>query len=151
MASNCAHIKSRLTILLPLLGYRFRDVSRQQNAAAQDTTVVRVPLRPAMFSHSHYGIGSKIPGRVGSRGPRGSVRSMYFQPHISVHELTMAEMQKLQELIRRGTPRDLQVAQELMKTLAGAVSDQRDAPDHNADSIRLEPRYKAGLQIKDVT
>ena len=31
-------------------------------------------------------------------------------------------MQKLQELIRRGTPRDLAAAQELMKALAGAVS-----------------------------
>ena len=29
---------------------------------------------------------------------------------------------KLQELIRRGTPRDLAVAQDLMKALAGAVS-----------------------------
>lgn len=30
--------------------------------------------------------------------------------------------QKLQELIRRGTPRDLAQAQELMKELSGAVS-----------------------------
>lgn len=34
----------------------------------------------------------------------------------------LMSFQKLQELIRRGTPRDLQAAQELMKTLAGAVS-----------------------------
>lgn len=30
--------------------------------------------------------------------------------------------QKLQELIRRGTPKDLAAAQELMKVMAGAVS-----------------------------
>lgn len=33
-----------------------------------------------------------------------------------------AKSAKLQELIRRGTPRDLAQAQELMKALAGAVS-----------------------------
>jgi len=32
------------------------------------------------------------------------------------------DSQKLQELIRRGSPRDLAAAQELMKALAGAVS-----------------------------
>jgi 5-methylcytosine-specific restriction endonuclease McrBC regulatory subunit McrC len=35
--------------------------------------------------------------------------------------LTYHLMQKLQELIRRGTPRDLAQAQELMKELSGAV------------------------------
>jgi ADP-ribosylation factor-binding protein GGA len=33
-----------------------------------------------------------------------------------------AKSAKLQELIRRGNPRDLAAAQELMKYLAGAVS-----------------------------
>ena len=33
----------------------------------------------------------------------------------------MAQQAKLQELIRRGTPRDLAAVQELMKTLAGAA------------------------------
>ena len=37
-----------------------------------------------------------------------------------IYTLTLA--QKLQELIRRGSPRDLAAAQELMKALAGAVS-----------------------------
>jgi hypothetical protein len=31
------------------------------------------------------------------------------------------DLQKLQELIRRGTPKDLAAAQELMKIMSGAV------------------------------
>jgi hypothetical protein len=34
----------------------------------------------------------------------------------------MNTIQKLQELIRRGTPKDLAAAQELMKIMSGAVS-----------------------------
>lgn len=48
-----------------------------------------------------------------------------------------AQSAKLQELIRRGTPRDLALAQELMKSLAGAV------PDEN------KPDYK-GMMFKEV-
>ena len=36
--------------------------------------------------------------------------------------------QKLQELIRRGTPRDLALAQDLMKILAGAEPEKK--PDY---------------------
>ena len=40
---------------------------------------------------------------------------------------------KLQELIRRGTPRDLAQAQELMKSLAGANPDAK--PDYRTQAL----------------
>ncbi|TFY67218.1 hypothetical protein EVJ58_g1767 [Rhodofomes roseus] len=44
-----------------------------------------------------------------------------------------AQEAKLQELIRRGTPRDLAAAQELMKTLAGANPDAK--PDYRSQAL----------------
>ncbi|KJA22506.1 hypothetical protein HYPSUDRAFT_40882 [Hypholoma sublateritium FD-334 SS-4] len=44
-----------------------------------------------------------------------------------------AQSAKLQELIRRGTPRDLEAAQELMKSLAGA--DPEAKPDYRSQSL----------------
>jgi len=44
-----------------------------------------------------------------------------------------AQQAKLQELIRRGTPRDLAAAQELMKTLAGA--DPNAKPDYRGQAL----------------
>lgn len=44
-----------------------------------------------------------------------------------------AQSAKLQELIRRGTPRDLAAAQELMKSLAGAEPDKK--PDYRSQSL----------------
>ncbi|KXN88517.1 putative ADP-ribosylation factor-binding protein C25H2.16c [Leucoagaricus sp. SymC.cos] len=44
-----------------------------------------------------------------------------------------AQSAKLQELIRRGTPRDLAAAQELMKSLAGANPDAK--PDYRAQAL----------------
>lgn len=45
----------------------------------------------------------------------------------------LAQSAKLQELIRRGTPRDLAAAQELMKALAGANPDSK--PDYRTQSL----------------
>ena len=44
-----------------------------------------------------------------------------------------AQQAKLQELIRRGTPRDLAQAQELMKALAGANPDNK--PDYRTEAL----------------
>ncbi|KDQ11558.1 hypothetical protein BOTBODRAFT_114262 [Botryobasidium botryosum FD-172 SS1] len=44
-----------------------------------------------------------------------------------------AQSAKLQELIRRGTPRDLQAAQELMKALAGAEPEKK--PDYRSQTL----------------
>jgi len=44
-----------------------------------------------------------------------------------------AQSAKLQELIRRGTPRDLAAAQELMKSLAGANPDTK--PDYRTQAL----------------
>lgn len=44
-----------------------------------------------------------------------------------------AQSAKLQELIRRGTPRDLAAAQDLMKMLAGANPDAK--PDYRTQSL----------------
>jgi hypothetical protein len=45
-----------------------------------------------------------------------------------------AQAAKLQELIRRGTPRDLAAAQELMKIMAGANPDQK--PDYKSQTLK---------------
>ncbi|KAF8634700.1 hypothetical protein AX15_000757 [Amanita polypyramis BW_CC] len=45
----------------------------------------------------------------------------------------LAQSAKLQELIRRGTPRDLAAAQELMKALAGANPDAK--PDYRGQAL----------------
>lgn len=45
----------------------------------------------------------------------------------------VAQSAKLQELIRRGTPRDLAAAQELMKSLAGANPDAK--PDYRSQAL----------------
>jgi len=45
-----------------------------------------------------------------------------------------AQSAKLQELIRRGTPRDLAAAQELMKIMAGADPDAK--PDYRSKTLR---------------
>jgi ADP-ribosylation factor-binding protein GGA len=44
-----------------------------------------------------------------------------------------AQSAKLQELIRRGTPRDLAAAQDLMKSLAGADPDAK--PDYRSQAL----------------
>lgn len=44
-----------------------------------------------------------------------------------------AQSAKLQELIRRGTPRDLAAAQEIMKALAGANPDAK--PDYRTQAL----------------
>ena len=44
-----------------------------------------------------------------------------------------AQQAKLQELIRRGTPRDLDAAQELMRTLAGDNPDAK--PDYRSQAL----------------
>ncbi|PVG03878.1 VHS-domain-containing protein [Serendipita vermifera] len=45
-----------------------------------------------------------------------------------------AQSAKLQELLRRGTPKDLAAAQELMKVLAGADPEQK--PDYKAQTLK---------------
>lgn len=45
-----------------------------------------------------------------------------------------AQSAKLQELIRRGTPRDLAAAQELMKSLAGALP-ETSKPDYRSQAL----------------
>lgn len=68
----------------------------------------------------------------GYRFPKVDARSVSMlnsaQPLQSPEELEeetrLAQSAKLQELIRRGTPRDLQQAQELMKILSGAEPEQ---------------------------
>ena len=61
----------------------------------------------------------------------------YWQNLKSAEELEeedrVAQSAKLQELIRRGTPRDLAAAQELMKSLAGANPDAK--PDYRSQSF----------------
>nr|ACZ80666.1 putative golgi to vacuole transport-related protein [Cryptococcus depauperatus] len=60
-----------------------------------------------------------------------------------------AKSAKLQELIRRGTPRDLAAAQELMKTLAGA--DPEKAVDYSAQTLKeLDKVQSKALLLDDM-
>lgn len=69
---------------------------------------------------------SEISGRARGRGSSSKVccRSTRCILHACAQQLSLSPSfsQKLQELIRRGSPRDLAQAQELMKQLSGAVS-----------------------------
>ena len=59
-------------------------------------------------------------------------------------ETRAAQSAKLQELIRRGTPRDLQQAQELMKILSGAEPEKNNvhAKQISRDMDKIESRIK---------
>ena len=98
--------------LLSFKGYRFRDMPR--SAPAGPTTSVR-------FAPQH----------------RHILRLPFPQNLKSAEELESedreAQSAKLQELIRRGTPRDLAAAQELMKSLAGANPDAK--PDYRSQAL----------------
>ncbi|KAF8310506.1 VHS-domain-containing protein [Clavulina sp. PMI_390] len=101
--------------LLSFKGYRFRDASRNQNAAvaAQDVSV-----------------NLKSPEELEA-------------------EDREAQSAKLQELIRRGTPRDLQAAQELMKTLSGANPDAK--PDYRSKTLHeLEKLQSHVILLNDM-
>lgn len=99
--------------LLSFKGYRFRENSRQQNVAAQDTSV-----------------NLKSPEELEA-------------------EDREAQSAKLQELIRRGTPRDLQAAQELMKMLSGANPDAK--PDYRSKTLHeLEKLQSHVILLNDM-
>lgn len=99
--------------LLSFKGYRFRENSRSQNVAAQDTSV-----------------NLKSPDELEA-------------------EDREAQSAKLQELIRRGTPRDLQAAQELMKTLSGANPDAK--PDYRSKTLHeLEKLQSHVILLNDM-
>jgi len=98
--------------LLSFKGYRFQN-SRQQNVAAQDTSV-----------------NLKSPEELEA-------------------EDREAQSAKLQELIRRGTPRDLQAAQELMKTLSGANPEAK--PDYRSKTLHeLEKLQSHVILLNDM-
>lgn len=56
-----------------------------------------------------------------------------------------AQSAKLQELIRRGTPRDLQEANKLMKVMAGY--DQRNKTDYRAKAAEEVSRVQQKARI----
>jgi ADP-ribosylation factor-binding protein GGA len=104
--------------LLTFKGYRFRDLPRRdqnQNLASSAVSVssfyIRVYISVFVMNNS--------------------------QNLKSAEELEEedreAQSAKLQELIRRGTPRDLAAAQELMKSLAGANPDAK--PDYRTQAL----------------
>ncbi|KAG8881378.1 hypothetical protein FRB97_009643 [Tulasnella sp. 331] len=60
-----------------------------------------------------------------------------------------AQQAKLQELIRRGTPRDLQAAQDLMKSLAGANPEAK--PDYRSQTLHeLEKLQSKVILLNDL-
>jgi hypothetical protein len=87
---------------------------------------------------------SEISGRARRRGPSSKVccRSTKYNLRMCRQQLSLSQSfsQKLQELIRRGSPRDLAQAQELMKQLSGAVSTELSNVVHlsSADTSHWE-------------
>jgi ADP-ribosylation factor-binding protein GGA len=98
--------------LLSFKGYRFRDIPR---ASSAPPTSVRASL-PWSLRISHL----PLPQNLKSAEELES-------------EDREAQSAKLQELIRRGTPRDLAAAQELMKSLAGANPETK--PDYRSQVL----------------
>ncbi|PIL27560.1 hypothetical protein GSI_10711 [Ganoderma sinense ZZ0214-1] len=68
----------------------------------------------------------------GSSAASSSVQNLKSAEELEAEDRE-AQSAKLQELIRRGTPRDLAAAQELMKSLAGANPDAK--PDYRTQSL----------------
>jgi ADP-ribosylation factor-binding protein GGA len=97
--------------LLSFKGYRFRDIPR--TASAPTTSVRSLPSTEISQTYC------------------------FLQNLKSAEELETedrdAQSAKLQELIRRGTPRDLAAAQELMKSLSGANPDAK--PDYRSQAL----------------
>ena len=102
--------------LLSFKGYRFRQIPRAAPSASA-TSVRTLPL-----SHSR---ATSLPHRARPQNLKSAEELE--------SEDRAAQSAKLQELIRRGTPRDLAAAQELMKALAGADPDAR--PDYRTQAL----------------
>ena len=100
--------------LLTFKGYRFRDMSRPHQSL--DAVVVSM-------SHNLDRIGLTM---------SCSMKNLKSATELE-EEDREAQSAKLQELIRRGTPRDLAAAQELMKSLAGANPDAK--PDYRTQAL----------------
>jgi ADP-ribosylation factor-binding protein GGA len=71
--------------------------------------------------------------RDAPRGPQNAVAANLKNADELEEEDREAQSAKLQELIRRGTPRDLAAAQEIMKSLAGANPDAK--PDYRGQAL----------------
>jgi ADP-ribosylation factor-binding protein GGA len=99
--------------LLTFKGYRFRDAPRTQPATSAASV-------------------SWLFDRVRYTSADGSVQTLKSAEELE-EEDRAAQSAKLQELIRRGTPRDLAAAQDIMKTLAGADPDAK--PDYRAQAL----------------
>ncbi|EJT99610.1 VHS-domain-containing protein [Dacryopinax primogenitus] len=87
--------------------------------------------------------------------PRGTNRSFVpttenlKSPDELEEEDREAQAAKLQELIRRGTPRDLAAAQELMKIMAGANPDAK--PDYRSQTLKeLEKVQQKVILLNDL-
>ncbi|KAG6874562.1 hypothetical protein C0993_000351, partial [Termitomyces sp. T159_Od127] len=98
--------------LLTFKGYRLRELNRHQSPATppQISKPQRNPRRRTAPPRTH----------------EGSCQELEGEDHA-------AQSAKLQELIRRGTPRDLVAAQELMKALSGANPDAK--PDYRTQAL----------------
>ena len=102
--------------LLSFKGYRFRQIPRAAPSASA-TSVRTLPLpHPRATSLPH----------------RARPQNLKSAEELESEDRA-AQSAKLQELIRRGTPRDLAAAQELMKALAGADPDAR--PDYRTQAL----------------
>jgi len=97
--------------LLTFKGYRFRDAPR--HASGPSTSVRPPPSTDIPHAYS-------LPQNLKSAEELES-------------EDREAQSAKLQELIRRGTPRDLAAAQDLVKSLAGANPDAK--PDYRSQAL----------------
>jgi len=88
--------------------------------------------------------------------PKGAVAYAQAAAHADLkspeeleNEDREAQQAKLQELIRRGTPRDLQAAQELMKSLAGANPEAK--PDYRSQTLHeLEKLQSKVILLNDL-
>ncbi|ORY27773.1 Golgi to vacuole transport-related protein [Naematelia encephala] len=82
---------------------------------------------------------------MASENPNENLKS----PEELEEEDRAAKSAKLQELIRRGTPRDLAAAQELMKALAGAEPEK--APDYASQTLsELDKVQSKAILLNDM-
>lgn len=131
-------------------GYRFPDFDKRAANVLNPSevrgggSVTNMPLSLTL----ELAVTEPANGRRARRGGPGSAgSSAYLLCEWRIPHADTALSQKLQELIRRGTPKDLAAAQELMKIMAGAVRRRHCVqPNRCTDSAHAGAGQEARLR-----
>lgn len=130
-------------LITPLiLGYRFKSFDATRALASANPT--ENLKSPEELEEEDREAKSAVSG-----GSNTIDNFLLIFPTLTTPPSLPAPPQKLQELIRRGTPKDLALAQELMKDLSGAVPEK--APDYAKQTkAELEKVQQKAILLNDM-